>query len=176
VTAFYVGLPPKYLEDLFREYERLSNGKVVTEIIDPIVQIGYAAQFGSVIREGEKKVFVRSGKEQREVDFSEEAFTEEQLTNAIVRVTRRLRHAYFLIGHNESNIYEDGDEGLKVFEAMLATNNVVSQRLMLGIRGEIPADCDVLIIAGPKNHFTKKEEDIIQDILDIDERPRVWKR
>ena len=27
VTAFQVGLPPKYLEDLFREYQRLSGGK-----------------------------------------------------------------------------------------------------------------------------------------------------
>ena len=165
LTAFYVGLPPKYLEDLFREYGRVSKGKIVTEIIDPIVQIGYAAQFGNVISGKEKKVFVQSGKEQREIDFTEEALSEEQLTNAVVRVTRQLRRAYFLIGHNEYNIYDDDDTGLKIFEAMLAANNVVSQRLMLGIKGAIPEDCDVLIVAGPKSHLTVKEEGIIREYL-----------
>jgi len=165
LTAFYVGLPPKYLEDLFREYGRVSNGAIITEIIDPIVQIGYAAQFGNVIRGKERKVFVQSGKEQREIDFTEEVLSEEQLTNAIVRVTRRIRRVYFLIGHNEYNIYEDGDTGLKAFEALLSTNNVISQRLMLGIKGEIPEDCDVLIVAGAKNHLTQKEEEIIQAYL-----------
>lgn len=166
LTALYVGLPPKYLEDLFREYERVSGGRISTEIIDPIVQIGYAAQFGNVISGRERKVIVQSGKEQREIDFTEENLSEEQLTNAIVRVTRRIRYVYFLIGHNEYNIYEDGDTGLKVFEAMLATNNVISQRLMLGIKGDIPEDCDVLVIAGPKNHLTQKEEEIIQAYLE----------
>jgi len=165
LTAFYVGLPPKYLEDLFREYQRLSNGKITAEIIDPIVQIGYAAQFGSVIKGKERKVFVQSDKEKREVDFTDEILSEEKLTNAIVRVTRSIRRAYFLIGHNEHNIYEDDETGLKVFEAMMTANNIISQRLMLGIKGEIPEDCDVLIIAGPKGHLTESEEDIIQEYL-----------
>ncbi|MBN1870640.1 MAG: GldG family protein [Candidatus Omnitrophica bacterium] len=164
-TAFFVGLPPKYLEDLFREYGRVSNGKIVTEIIDPIVQIGYAAQFGNVISGKERKVFVQSGKEQREVDFTDGVLSEEQLTNAVIQVTRRIRNVYFLIGHNEYNIYEDADTGLKVFEALLASNNIISQRLMLGIRGEIPGDCDVLIVAGPKNHLEPKEEEMIQAYL-----------
>lgn len=165
LTAFYVGLPPKYLEDLFREYQRLSRGKIVTEIIDPIVQIGYAAQFGDVISGKEKKVYIQSGKEQREVDFTDDILTEEVLTNEIVRVIRKVRRVYFLIGHNEFNIYEEGDSGLSAFKALLAGNNVITKRLMLGIEGEIPEDCDVLVIAGPKNHFTEKEEEIIQGYL-----------
>ena len=165
LTAFYVGMPPKYLEDLFREYERHAGGKIVAEIIDPIVDIGYAAQFGNVISGKEKKVFVRSGNEANEVDFTKEELTEEQLTNAILRATRRLRRAYFLIGHNEYNIYEDGEKGLKVFEAMLTANNVISQRLMLGIAGDIPEDCDVLIIAGAQSELTEAEVRIIDDYL-----------
>jgi ABC-type uncharacterized transport system involved in gliding motility auxiliary subunit len=165
LTAFHVGMPPKYLEDFFREYARVSNGKIVTEIIDPIVQIGYAAQFGNVISGKEKKVFVRSGKEKKEIDFTDDVLSEELITNAIVQVTRKIRRVYFLIGHNEYNIYEDGDTGLKAFEALLSTNNVVSQRLMLGNKGSIPDDCDVLVIAGARNHLTQKEEEIIRVYL-----------
>jgi len=165
ITAFYVGLPPKYLEDMFREYQRLSDGGITAEIIDPIVQLGYAAQFGNVISGKEHKVFVQSGKEQREIDFTEEFLKEEQLTNAIVRVTRKLRHAYFLTGHNEYNVHEEGDTGLRALDVLLATNNILSRRLMVGIEGNIPEDCDVLVIAGPKNHLTEKEEEIIEEYL-----------
>lgn len=165
LTAFYVGLPPKYLEDMFREYERLSHGKITAEIIDPIVQIGYAAQFGNVISGREHKVFIQSGMERKEVDFTKELLTEEQLTNAIVQVTRKIRHVYFLAGHNEHNIDDDGDTGLKAWAAMLSANNVISRELMLGTAGRIPDDCDVLIVAGPKDHLTKKEEEMIDEYL-----------
>jgi len=165
LTAFHTGLPPKYLDDLLREYARLSNGKIITEIIDPIMRIGYAAQFGSVISGNEKKVYVQSGNEKREVDFTDRFLTEEQLTNAIVRVTRKVRRVYFLTGHNEYNINEEGDEGLTAFDVLLGTNHMISKRLMLGIEGQIPEDCDVLVIAGPKDHLTQKEEEIIEDYL-----------
>lgn len=165
LTAFYVGLPPKYLEDMFREYERVSRGKIAAEIIDPIVQIGYAAQFGNVISGKERKVFVRSGREQREVDFTGGVLTEEQLTNAVVRVTRKIRRVYFLTGHNEYSIDGEGDTALKAFDILLATNNIVSRRLMLGIEGRVPGDCDVLVVAGPKDHLTEKEEEIIREYL-----------
>ena len=161
LTAFYVGLPPKYLEDLLREYARLSKGKITTEVIDPLVQIGYAAQFGNVISGREQKVFVQSGQEQREVDFTGKILEEEELTNAITRVTRKVRRAYFLIGHNEYDIDEDKDTGLKVFQTMLASNNVICKRLMLGMGGNIPDDCDVLVIAGAQNQLSAKEEELI---------------
>jgi len=165
LTAFYVGLPPKYLEDLLREYARLSNGRIATEIIDPIVQIGYAAQFGNVISGKEQKIFIQSGKERRELDFTNDVLTEEALTNDIIRVMRKIRRVYFLVGHNEYDLDEEADTGLKVFDAMLLTNNVVSQKLMLGIKGAIPEDCDVLVVAGPKDYLTASEEKIIQDYL-----------
>jgi ABC-type uncharacterized transport system involved in gliding motility auxiliary subunit len=165
LTAFYAGLPPRYLEDMFREYGRLSDGKIKAEIIDPIVEIGYAAQFGNVIRGREHKVFVQSGARQKEVDFTQEVLTEEQLTNAVVQVTRELRHVYFLVGHNEYSTDDDEDAGLKEWATMLSANRVVVQKLMLGVSGRIPDDCDVLVIAGPKDHLTKKEEEIIGGYL-----------
>ena len=70
LTALCVGLPPKYLEDMLKEYERLSNGKIKAEIIDPIERIGYASQFGNVISGKERKVIVRTGNERRDIDFT----------------------------------------------------------------------------------------------------------
>ena len=166
IIAFYVGIPPKYLEDSFREYERLSKGKITTEIIDPIVQIGYAAQFGSVISGKERKVIVRSRGERRDIDFTNQPLTREQLTNAIIRVTRDTRIVYFVTGHGEYDISDDSDKGLSTLVKLLTQNNIETKKLMLGIDKKIPDDSSVLIIAGPRNPLVEEEEDIIKAYLE----------
>jgi ABC-type uncharacterized transport system involved in gliding motility auxiliary subunit len=166
LTTFYVGMPPKYLEDLFEEYERLSEGKIKTEIIDPIVQIGYAAKFGNVISGKEKKVIVQSGVERMDIDFTKTPLSEEQLTNAILRMTREARNVYILTGHREYSIHDKGDNGLSTLSKLLSANNISSKELMLGIEKEIPEDCDVLIIAGPHDSLTEKEKATIEEYLE----------
>ncbi|MBI4846145.1 MAG: GldG family protein [Candidatus Omnitrophica bacterium] len=165
IVVFYAGIPPKYLEDLLKGYERQSKGMVKGEIIDPIMQIGYAAQFGNVISGKEKKTIVSSGKERRDIDFTKQPLSEEQLTNAIVSVARDKRKCYFITGHGEYDISENGDKGLSTLAKLLEANNVEIKKLMLGIKGEIPDDCDVLIIAGPQNPLTEKEEELIKAYL-----------
>ena len=165
LSALYVGIPPTYLQDLFKEYERASNGKIKTEIIDPIEQIGYAAQFGNFINSKESKVVVRSDKERRDVDFTKEPLSEEQLTNAVVRVVRQERHACFLTGHGEYSLTDKGDQGLTKLSKSLAANNMSCREVMLGIEDKVPQDCDVLIVAGPHNELTGKEEEAIDQYL-----------
>jgi ABC-type uncharacterized transport system involved in gliding motility auxiliary subunit len=165
LTALYVGLPPKYLEDLFKEYERSSNGKIKAEIIDPIQRIGYASQFGSVISGKERKVIVRAGDERRDVDFTKSSLKEERLTNAIVRATREKRHVYFLTGHGEFALSSEENQGLSLLAKLLDSNNITSKKLMLGIEENIPEDCDVLIIAGANDDLTEKEETMIEEYL-----------
>ncbi len=167
LTAFYVGMPPRYLEDLFKEYERLSEGKIKTEIIDPIIQIGYAAQFGNVISGKEKKVIVQSGGERKDIDFTKTTLSEEKLNNAILRVTREERNLCFLTGHREYGIYDEGESGLSTLSKLLSANNISSKELMLGIEDEIPEDCDVLIIAGPHDSLTETEKTTIDEYLEM---------
>ena len=165
LTAFYVGLPPKYLVDQLNEYERVSKGQITTEIIDPIEQIGYAAQFGNVISGKERKLIVRSGDERRDIDFTDTPLSEEKISNSIVRVTREKRRVYFLTGHEEYAISNEKNQGLSYFANLLETNNMTSKPLMLGIENTIPEDCDVLIIAGPRNELTEQENTLINDYL-----------
>ncbi len=166
VTTFHVGMPPKYLEDLFQEYARVSGGKVKTAIFDPLVDIGYAAQFGNVISGQEKKVIVQSSSGRKDIDFTEAPLTEEQVTNAILQVTRRVRRVYFLSGHGEYDIKSSEDSGLKTFAELLAKNNIESRTWVLALDGPIPQDCDVLIIAGPKEQFTPQEEQVVEEYLE----------
>lgn len=165
LTAFYVGMPPKYLQDLFKEYQRVSAGLISSEIIDPIEQISYAAKFGNVVSGKERKVIVQSNGINKEVDFTHEFLSEESLTNTIARASRAPRQVYFLTGHNEYSILNEDNIGLSTFKKLLADNNIQSKPLMLGITQSIPDDCDVLVIAGPRNELTSKEENLIVNYL-----------
>tara|TARA_R110000744_G_scaffold98144_5_gene189635 strand:- start:2506 stop:4203 length:1698 start_codon:yes stop_codon:yes gene_type:complete len=165
LTALYVGLPPKYLQDLFNEYERLSAGLISTQIIDPIDNISFAAKFGNVVSGRERKVIVQSSNGRKDVDFSDDALTEEKLTNAIARASSPPRQVYFLVGHGEYSITNTDHVGLSSFKQLLADNNIESKTLMLGITQSIPADCDVLIIAGARTELTVQEDKLIVDYL-----------
>ncbi|WP_257982805.1 GldG family protein [Shewanella sp. GutDb-MelDb] len=165
LTAFYVGMPPKYLQDLFNEYERLSAGLISTKIIDPIENISFAAKFGNVVSGKERKVIVQSGDVRKDIDFTDEPLTEEKLTNTIARASRSPRQVYFLSGHGEYSISNEDNLGLSTFKQLLADNNMQSKPLMLGITQSIPEDCDVLIIAGPRTELTQQEETLIVDYL-----------
>ena len=165
LTALHVGVPPKYLLDLFKEYERVSMGVIKTEIIDPIEQIAYAAKFGNAINVDERKVIVQSGNNRKDVDFTLNVLSEDKLTNAIASVSRAPRTVYFLTGHGEYSISNIEFTGLSKFKQLLSDNNITSKTLMLGISQSIPADCDVLIIAGPKTQLSLNEETVISDYL-----------
>jgi ABC-type uncharacterized transport system involved in gliding motility auxiliary subunit len=165
ITVFYVGLSPQYLQDLLAQFEYHSTGKVKTEIIDPLVNLGYASQFGSTISGDERKAYIQSGSGLKEIDFSEDVLTEESLVNGILRATRGTRNVYFLAGHNEYDIKNEGETGLEKIVTVLEENNIKSHSLVLGLKGEIPQDCDVLVIAGPKEFLTDEETRLIQEYL-----------
>jgi ABC-type uncharacterized transport system involved in gliding motility auxiliary subunit len=165
LTAFFVGSPPKYLQDTFSEYERVSKGLISTEIIDPVEQIAYAAKFGNVVNGDERKVIVQSGSNRKDVDFSKSSLSEEKIANAIASVTRAQKQVCFLIGHQELSISNDENEGLSKFSQLLASNNITSKELMLGISKQIPESCDLLIIAGPKTKLTVEETITISEFL-----------
>lgn len=168
LTALVVGAPPKYLEDLLNEYERLGEGQIKTKIIDPLVDLGYAAQFGNVISGNEKKLIVESFGEnpQREdINFTSEPLNQEHVNNGILRTIQAPGNVYFLSGHGEFELDNTDDTGLSYFVQVLATNNVNAHTLILGNDGAIPDDCDLLVIPGPKQHLLESEERIIQDYM-----------
>ncbi|AGH44026.1 hypothetical protein C427_1917 [Paraglaciecola psychrophila 170] len=98
LTAFHVGMPPKYLLDLFKEYERVSAGVIKTDIIDPIEQIAYAAKFGNAINADERKVIVQSGDNRKDVDFSLSALSERKTNQRNSQCQPRPKNSLFSDG------------------------------------------------------------------------------
>ena len=88
------------------------------------------------------------------------------MTNAIIQVNQDRRYVYFLTGHGESNIESKDDAGFSTLARMLDSNNFESKSLMLAVAKVIPADCSLLIIAGPKNALTDQENKTIEAYLE----------
>jgi len=166
ITVFYVGLPPTYLEDLLNEYRKNSQGFIETEMIDPLAQIGYAAQFGNVISGQERKAIVQSGAERKDIDFTDHVLTEAELTQAIVKASRRARNIYFLGGHQEFDIDDTLPIGFSKFKILLESRNCRVQKIRIDTNKNIPSDCDVLVVAGVKNPLSQNEKEIVQNYLE----------
>ncbi|MBF0384487.1 MAG: GldG family protein [Candidatus Omnitrophica bacterium] len=168
ITVFYVGIAPKYLEDLLKEFNRISKGRINTEIIDPLENIGYASSFGNVISGKESKAFVQSLRPngiRKEIDFSDGVLAEGQLVNEINRLIRPALKVYFLMGHGEADYKNESEKGFSKFAELLSKNNFIPRILLLGTGNIIPEDCAVLIVAGAKEELGPKEEDAINDFL-----------
>jgi ABC-2 type transport system permease protein len=147
---------PGRAEVIRRQYESTSPGDASRVIFD------YNGRVRSVMG-GELSDFgIGADKEIRRT-----AFKGEQLfTSAILSVTApRKTRAYFVTGHGEHDPQStDDSEGYNRFAKMLVNNDVD-----LGVADlhshDVPDDCGLLIIAGPKNRFDLDELDRLERYL-----------
>lgn len=83
---------------------------------------------------------------------------EEKLTNAIIQVAKGdKKKIYFLIGHGEHLVSDNGREGLSEMKETLESGryNVVDLNLME--KDKVPDDAEVVVVAGPHSEITDGE-------------------
>lgn len=92
---------------------------------------------------------------------------EKALTNAIARATSSEKHvAYFLGGHDEAHIDDLTEKGFKKIKQLLIDGNYdVRPPLILAQTQEVPADCELMIVAGPKRAFLPSETQALSQYL-----------
>jgi ABC-type uncharacterized transport system involved in gliding motility auxiliary subunit len=102
-------------------------------------------------------------KEVKRVAFKGEMF----FTAAIVQITDpRQPRAYYLQGHGEHNALNDSHElGYAKFLRVLQEKNIAVQPLSLLGTNEVPADCQLLVIAGPEDRLAPLETERIERYL-----------
>lgn len=147
------------LRDLMVEYRSLS-GRISYERIDPQEKLDAAKQY-NVTRMGE--VVVASGER---IERPEEA-GEQQLTNAILKVTRdELKTICFVEGHGEKKLSSMEGDGYGIIDKALKNENYLTKTINLVAEKEVPSDCDVLVLAGPKQSLFPGEAATIGKYLD----------
>jgi ABC-type uncharacterized transport system involved in gliding motility auxiliary subunit len=101
-------------------------------------------------------------------EFRRSAFKGEQLfTSAIASVVEpRRAKIYFLTGHGEHDIQSDEDSaGYSKFAKVLTENDIECAVLDNLATRDIPADCQVLLVAGPTQVFLPQEVARIEQYL-----------
>ncbi|HZT70956.1 MAG TPA: GldG family protein [Terriglobia bacterium] len=135
--------------DLLGEYEEASP-RVSVRYIDPDRQPGLAKQYGV---QSYGTIEVVSGTRH----FQAQSTDEEGVTNALIRVLMGQKTIYFVQGHGERDITSTARDGFQDFKNELANESYEVKTLTLLEKNEIPPDCEVLVVAGPKHDYLPPE-------------------
>jgi ABC-type uncharacterized transport system involved in gliding motility auxiliary subunit len=144
--------------DRLDEYSYNSK-QVTTEYIDPEKRPGMAQQYG--VTSLGTVVFDYGGRTEKVTSDSEQ-----ELTNGLIKVIQgRQPKVYFTQGHGEKDTASADRSGYNGIAGALASDNFVVDKIVLAQVTEVPADADVLVIAGPKTDFLGPEIDLLKAYL-----------
>ena len=147
------------LDDMLNQFQYHSE-HITYEFIDPDLEPSIARQYnisayGTVVFESEGKT--------EHIN----RYLEESVTNALVKVTREgQKNIYFLEGHGEHNVNLTDQAGYNRIMQLLENQSYLVKSFSLLNEVEVPADCNVLVVAGPRTNLVGSEQEAIRDYLD----------
>lgn len=184
----YTFLDSKYpaqseqINTLLKEYQRIGGKNVEVEKIDPAFDITRASELQNKLHfDGNDHLLIlqygdRPPRFVREDDLYEmNPLTgqvglfkgEQQITAAIVGLIEgKMSKVYFTIGHGEHPLQDlQAPAGYGLVGQNLKNENVETANLNLGQTGEVPADADAVVIAGPVVSFAPIEVEALDKYL-----------
>jgi ABC-type uncharacterized transport system involved in gliding motility auxiliary subunit len=151
--------PDPEFKDQIAEYRNLSP-KLHYKEVDPQVHPEIAQQFG-VTRMSQG--VVASGSKHQIL----EATNEQDITNAIVKVTRTSEKTVcFVQGHGEKSITASDAEGFAGMDNAIKQESYATKSFNLATDNGVPPECSVVVIAGPKQGYLPAETQILLKYLD----------
>jgi ABC-type uncharacterized transport system involved in gliding motility auxiliary subunit len=91
---------------------------------------------------------------------------EEKLTNAIIQVEKgEKKKIYFVTGHGERLINDNSREGYTGMRDTLGVGRFLVEEINLVEKDKIPADAEILVIAGPRKDFINHELTELENYL-----------
>ncbi len=92
--------------------------------------------------------------------------TEEEITGALIRdLKNTTRTVCFVTGSGEHQIEDSGRSGFSRFKDLLGKDNYAAKSIDLLQKAEVPADCTVLVVAGPSGDYQQPEVDAIKKFV-----------
>lgn len=146
------------MENLMEIYA-YHSGRIKYEFIDPDKNPGLVKRY-EIVEDG-TTIF-----ECRDKDSRITSTSEEDITNAIIKISRERKKAiYFLEGHGESSIEESGDEGYSIVKDELEKLAYEVNKLLLALSDNFPDDLSLLVIPGPQKDLLPNELETIRDFI-----------
>ncbi|HEY7412952.1 MAG TPA: GldG family protein [Vicinamibacteria bacterium] len=130
--------------DRLSQYETASP-RVKVEYVDPVQNPARAQAYD--VRGPWPIIVVEKGDRRERVTND----TEQDLTNAFLKVTREGRKTVcFVYGQGERDIEDGSDRGYSSAKAVLAKNQYETKKVLLAREADVPADCTVVVVPGPE--------------------------
>lgn len=150
----------KAFRDLLKKYQDQSS-QIQLEFVELNQNPKLAEEYG--VNKGTGLAFVEyQGKRNRL-----EKVEEQEITQAIIKVTRdKKKLVYFITGHGEADS-EDSQEasGLNAFKLLIENNSFEVKTLNLPAQPKIPDDADTVVIVGPRQAMTDFEVKALEEYL-----------
>ncbi len=146
-------------KDLLDRYSNLS-GKLRIKYIDPdkspdLARMAGVKNYGSIV--------VENGLKKQEA----KSLSEEEVTGAIIRSLKTGdRLACFATGSGELSTDATERSGISALKTSLEKNNFKTKNFSFFDKPEVPSDCSVLVIAGPKRDYIQPAVDAIKKYMD----------
>lgn len=145
--------------DTLDRYKNLSP-KVKVEYSDPEKKATQARAAG-VKNYG--TIFIETAGKKEEA----KTLSEEELTGAIVRVLKGgQRTACFVLGSGEHSLDDSGRSGYSSAKELIERNNYKTQALKLLEKNEIPKECTLAVVAGPRRDYVQPVVDTLKKYLE----------
>jgi ABC-type uncharacterized transport system involved in gliding motility auxiliary subunit len=139
------------MKDLLDEC-KYSSGKLEVRMVDVDREPAVADRFAVT---SVPMIVVERGARKEELYRIEE----QEVTSAILKVSRRnKKRIYFLVGHGEHDPSAVGDDSYSMVRRGLEELNYEVKTLNLAAQGNVPNDCAVLVVGGPKKPLLPQEE------------------
>jgi len=158
IAAFYQAGEQGRVMDQFKEYASVTP-KFQYEFIDPDKKPDMAKRFG--VTAYNTMVISYRGQDEKITTA-----TEEDLTNAIIKVTRdKKKKIYFTTNHGEKAIDSEERLGMSAAQKSIKDKNYEIGSVSLIDTAGVPSDCSVLVIAGAQTPFLPPEIEKVKNYL-----------
>ena len=146
-----------FLRALAKESEMLGGARIVVSYVDPHWDVGAAERLVRAGASEDTLVFER-GRRRAIVNLSD-GFDERACSSAILRVALppQRRAVCWTHGHGEISFEAYGAWGMSDIARDIARDGYRNERIDLASQEPIPDDCALIIVAGPKNDFSRAE-------------------
>ena len=145
-------------KDVLREYQAASP-RVKVDYVDPLKEPGKAraldvAQLPTiVVAMGEKREKILSDGEQ-------------DITNAILKVTRNVRKTVcFASGEGERDIDDSSEHGYSGVKSAISKSQYEVKKVVLLQEQKVPEDCTVLVVSGPSKDLLPEASGYIKSFV-----------
>lgn len=173
----------KQISNLIKEYQHLGGKNVIVDKIDPSFDPAHALDLQKKLHfTGNDNMVILQYKDRSPRFVKQEEFFdinpmsgqvgafkgEQQLTGALLGLVEgTASKVYFTEGHGERSIRDANptSTGFGMVADMLKNDNIEATTLNLSSKGEVPADAEAVIIAGPSIMFSTFEAEALDKYL-----------